>query len=194
MVWGCLCIKPWREEGLQPSPWHVAVLPFAHVKACRITPSSAQEQPELQMREASAAGPPVGFSIQTSWESTSYMIWCSEKAGLSQAPLLWTGQVTLSQAPQPLKQPWECRGLGRLSGNEAAVSILTRTELLQPCSPHGLPEEMLHPNQPNEMWFKIIPLPQETDLSFNVTIQLIKPCNMTLRISIIVSILWTPCY
>lgn len=71
-VWGCLCITPWRQEGLQPSPWHVAVLPFAPVKACRITLSSAQEQPVLQIRD-SIPGSPVGFFIQTCWESTSHL-------------------------------------------------------------------------------------------------------------------------
>lgn len=85
-VWGCLCIMPWREEGLQPSPWHAAVLPLAPVKACRITLSSTQEQPVLQIRD-SIPGSLVGFFIQTSWESTSHLDMILREGWLVPSPL-----------------------------------------------------------------------------------------------------------
>lgn len=109
----------------------------------------AQEQPVLQVRD-SAPGPPVGFSIQTSWESTSHLDMMLREAWHVPSPLAVNRAGQSIQAP---KQPWDSRGLGRLPRNKVAWPALGSTGLLQPCSPHALSAELLHPNQPNETRF-----------------------------------------
>lgn len=190
-VWGCLYIKPRREESLQILPRHVAVFPpFSSAEACRIILSSDQEQPVLWPRD-SAPGPPVGFdSFSLAGNQPPIWVWYSEKTTSSQAPLPWTGQVTLSQASKHPKQPWKSRGLGMLHVAEAALSLSRNMGLLYPRSPHAHLAEPIHPQPAYCSVILNQPFTKATKLLFGVTAQLVEPHNTMLRICIIVIILY----
>lgn len=145
-IWGCLYIKPQREEGLWTSPQHVAVfLSFSSAEVCRLILLTAQEQPVLQPRDSSP-GPAVGFDLfSLAGNQPPIWVWYSGKTSSSQAPLPWTGQVTLSPPPEHPKQPWESRSLGGLHSAKAALSLLRSMGLLYPHSAHAPPAELIPP-------------------------------------------------
>lgn len=139
-IWGCLYIKPRREEGLWTSPQHVAVfLPFSSAEVCRLILSSAQEQPVLQLRDSSP-GPAVGFDLfSQAGNQPPIWVWYSGKTSSSQAPLPWTGQVTLSPAPEPPKAT-----LGKQESGRVAFSQSCTVPLEQ----HGASVPPLSPRPP----------------------------------------------
>lgn len=122
-----------------------AAFPLAHASASLCScpalqddsissPGAARWDEMLQMREGSAAGPPGGFSIQTSWESTSHLDMMLRESWLVPSSLLWTGQVILSQASKAAQGKQ-----GRLAVNEAAVFILARAGSCNPA--HCMPSK-----------------------------------------------------